>query len=114
MAGIDKLRTANYSDYNDLRLWCLRNAPRLLMDFYEPFLSYSEWYSLQEMRHKKICSKDKKDMEVEEVPLIISCFLSNTNKYLYWHCPLDFIREYLEKQCGYKKANWFVKLFWRK
>lgn len=26
---------------------------------------------------------------------------------------MDFVREYLETQCGYKKANWFVKLFWK-
>lgn len=113
MAGISKLRTDNYSDYNEFRLWCLRNAPQLLMDFCEPCLSYGEWYSLQEKMYKKICSKDKKDVEIEEMSLIIAHFLSHEDKYLYWHCPLDFVREYLETQCGFKKANWYVKLFWK-
>ena len=114
MAGIDKLRTSHYGDYNDLRLWCIKHKPELLNSFYEPFMSYGEWYSLQEQQHKRICSKEKKDIEIEEMSLIIAHFFSHEDKYLYWHCPLDFIRQYLEKQCGYKKANWFIKLFWRK
>ena len=112
MAGIDKLRTDNYSDYNYFRLWCIKNNPELLNNFYEPFLSYSEWYSLQEKMYKKIYGMDKKDIKLE-MSLIIAHFFSHEDKYLYWHCPIPFIREYLEIQCGYKKANWFVKLFWK-
>jgi hypothetical protein len=112
MAGIDKLRTNSYGDYNDFRIWCIKNKPKLLNSFYEPFLSYIEWDSLQKETYR-ICSKNKKDTEVKEISLIITHFSSNEDKYLYWHCPLDFIREYLETQCGYKKANWFVKLFWK-
>lgn len=110
MAGISKLRTNNYSDYNEFRLWCLRNAPQLLMDFCEPCLSYWEWYWLQKEEYRKM---RRIDIEAEEISLVIAGFLSNTDKYLYWHCPLDFVREYLETQCGYKKASWFVKLFWK-
>lgn len=109
MARISKLKTDNYSDYNEFRLWCLRNAPKLLMDFYEPFLSYSEWDSLQKRQRKHFFTEPR----CFETKLVIACFLSNTDKYLYWHCPLDFVREYLETQCGYKKVNWFVKLFWK-
>lgn len=105
MAAIDKLRTSNYGDYNEFRIWCIKNKPSLLNSFYEPFLSYGEWEQLQ--RNKvKIFGNDAK--------LIIASFLTYEDKYLYWHCPLEFIREYLENQCGFKKANWFVKLFWRK
>lgn len=104
MAAIDKLRTNNYGDYNEFRIWCIKHRPELLYSFYEPFLSYGEWEQLQ--RNKvKIFGDDAK--------LIITSFFTYEDKYLYWHCPLEFIREYLETQCGFKKANWFVKLFWK-
>lgn len=107
MAGIDKLRTSNYGDYNELRLWCIKHSPSLLNNFYEPFLSYREWEQLQKKQSKNTDYGN-------DAKLIIASFLSHEDKYLYWHCPLEFVREYLETQCGYKKANWFVKLFWRK
>lgn len=106
MAGIDKLRTSNYGDYNELRLWCLNHKPSLLNSFYEPFLSYGEWEQLQKKQSKNTDYGN-------DAKLIIASFLSHEDKYLYWYCPLEFVREYLETQCGYKKANWFVKLFWK-
>lgn len=109
MAAIDKLHTSNYGDYNELRLWCIKHKPSLLSSFYEPFLSYGEWDKLQTQYQKKIGDKD----DVINIQMIIAHFLSHEDRYLYWHCPIPFIREYLEAQCGYKKANWFVKLFWR-
>lgn len=109
MAAIGKLRTDSYGDYDDFRIWCIKNKPSLLYSFYEPFLSYGEWDKLQTQYQKKIGDKDG----VINRQMIIAHFLSNDDKYLYWHCPLEFIREYLETQCGYKKANWFVKLFWK-
>lgn len=114
MAGIDKLRTSNYSDYNEFRLWCIKNKPELLNSFYEPFMSYGEWEQLQQNIRNKYPHAEDDGIEYYDKRLIIAHFHSHEDKYLYWHCPLDFIREYLEKQCGYKKANWFVKLFWRK
>lgn len=110
MAGIDKLRTSDYREYNELRIWCIKHKPELLNSFFEPFLSYGEWDKLQTQYQKKISDKD----DVINIQMIIAHFLSHEDRYLYWHCPLEFIREYLETQCGYKKANWFVKLFWRK
>ena len=107
----DKLRTSNYRDYNEFRIWCIKNKPSLLNSFYEPFLSYGEWNELQTQYQKKICEFFKDNVDI---PMIIAHFLPHESRYLYWHCPLDFIREYLKTQCGYKKANWFVKLFWRK
>lgn len=109
MAAIDKLRTNNYGEYNEFRIWCIKNKPSLLYSFYEPFLSYGEWDKLQTQYQKKIGDKDG----VINSQMIIAHFLYHEDKYLYWHCPLEFIREYLETQCGYKKANWLVKLFWK-
>ena len=107
MAAIDKLHLDNYGDYNEFRIWCIKHRPELLYSFYEPFLSYGEWEQLQKKQSK---TTDYGNY----TKLTIASFLTYEDKYLYWHCPLEFIREYLETQCGYKKANWFVKLFWRK
>jgi hypothetical protein len=109
MAGIDKLRTSNYRDYNEYRLWCIKHKPSLLDSFYEPFLSYSEW----EEKQKKQWEHFKDAPFYFETELAVASFFSDTDNYLYWHCPLEFVREYLETQCGFKKANWFVKLFWK-
>jgi hypothetical protein len=108
MAAIDKLRTNSYGDYNDFRIWCIKNKPSLLNNFYEPFLSYGEWDKLQ-TQYQKIGNKDG----VINRQMIIAHFSFNDDKYLYWHCPLEFIREYLETQCGFNKPNWFIKLFWK-
>ena len=107
MAGIDKLRTSNYSDYNEFRLWCIKNKPSLLYNVYDASLSYETWVKMQ-------ATKSKNTDYGDDTKLVIAHFTYKQDKYLYWHCPLDFIREYLEVQCGYKKANWFIKLFWRK
>lgn len=106
MAGIDKLRTSNFSNYNELRLWCIKHKPSLLSNFYEPFMSYGGWIALQRRQSKNTDYGD-------DAKIIIAHFYFKQDRWLYWHCPLDFVREYLENQCGYKKANWFVKLFWK-
>lgn len=93
MAAIDKLRVKFYYQREELIIWCIKHNPSLLSNIYQPFdLSYKDWNEWQEE---------------------IASFSYKQDRYLYWHCPLDFIREYLETQCGYKKANWFVKLFWK-
>jgi hypothetical protein len=101
MAGISKLRLKYYGDFKELVVWCIKHNPSLLDNIYEPFMSVSDWYELQ-------CE----DMDSWK-KLVVADFSTSQDRWLYWHCPLDFIREYLETQCGYKKANWFVKLFWR-
>lgn len=106
MAGIDKLRTSNYGDYNEFRIWCIKHKSSLLHSFYEPFVSYGEWEQLQNRQSKNTDYGD-------DANLIIAHFLSHEDRYLYWRCHIPFIRKYLETQCGYKKANWFVKLFWK-
>ena len=106
MAAIDKLRCRYYSDFKDFVVWCMIYKPSLLNNFYYPFTSSTEWDNWQ-----KECSTNTD--YGDDRALTIASFRFNQDKYLYWHCPLDFVREYLETQCGYKKANWFVKLFWK-
>ena len=91
MAAIDKLY-ANFWDYRDFIVWCIIYKPSLLKNMYDPFRP--AW-----------------DKPTGERP--IANFSHKQDRYLYWHCPLDFVREYLREQCGYKD-NWFVKLFWKK
>lgn len=106
MGAINKLRCRYYSDFIDFVVWCITYKPSLLNNFYYPFISCTEWYNWQ-----KKCSTNTDYGDDRELPIAIFTFTED--KYLYWHCPLDFVREYLETQCGYKKANWFVKLFWK-
>lgn len=103
MAAIDKLYLKYYSDHKDFVIWCIQHKPSLLNNFYNPFITRNEWDKWQE----EISSETK----LKKLP--VANFRFKQDKYLYWHCPLDFVREYLENQCGYKKANWFIKLFWK-
>lgn len=91
MAAIDKLY-ANFGDYREFIVWYIIHKPSLLKNMYDPFKP--TWYK-----------------PTQEQP--IAHFSHKQDRYLYWHCPLDFVREYLREQCGYKD-NWFVKLFWKK
>lgn len=44
----------------------------------------------------------------------IANFSFDDDLILKWHCPLPFVREYLQKQCGVNpKWEWFYKLFWK-
>ena len=106
MATNDKLRCRYYSDFKDFVVWCITYKPSLLNNFYNPFMSSIEWYHWQkEYSMNNNCMGDAK--------LPIANFTFKQDKYLYWHCPIKFGREYFKTQCGYKKANWFVKLFWK-
>lgn len=49
---------------------------------------------------------------IEKVTLLIANFSCKEDKYLLWHCPIEEVREYLTKQCGYKE-RWYYKLFFK-
>lgn len=42
----------------------------------------------------------------------IANFDMNQDRWLFWHCPLDFVREYLKEQCGYKE-KWYHKIIFK-
>ena len=111
MAAIDHIWTSSWYDKMDLVLWALDHNPSLLKDIANPFESWESWVLRKQgyAERKGITNEE----DIDNIKFIIACFDSKQDKYLYWHCPLDFVREYLENQCGYKKANWFVKLFWK-
>jgi hypothetical protein len=54
----------------------------------------------------------KKTTYIENLTLRITNFSCEEDKYLLWHCPIEEVREYLTKQCGYKE-RWYYKLFFK-
>lgn len=42
----------------------------------------------------------------------VANFTLKQDRWLFWHCPLDFIRNYLIEQCGYKE-KWYHKLLFK-
>lgn len=55
--------------------------------------------------------KDKSTY-IENIDLPITNFPCKEDRYLLWHCPIEEVREYLTKQCGYKE-RWYYKLFFK-
>ena len=106
MAAIDKLRVVSYYERETLIIWCITHRPQLLGSIFSVFDCGIKDF-------KKIQRDLMRQGNTENLPKVaIASFSRKEDQYLYWHCPLDFIREYLHEQCGYKD-NWFVKLFWK-
>ena len=53
-----------------------------------------------------------KQTYLENIALPVTNFSCKEDKYLLWHCPIEEVREYLTKQCGYKE-RWYYKLFFK-
>ena len=107
MAAIDKLRVESYYERETLIIWCITHRPQLLGSIYSVFDCGIKDF-------KKIQRDLMRQGDTDNLPKVaIASFSRKEDSYLYWHCPLDFVREYLHEQCGYKD-NWFVKLFWRR
>jgi hypothetical protein len=49
---------------------------------------------------------------IENIELSVANFSCKEDRYLLWHCPIEEVREYLTKQCGYKE-RWYYKLFFK-
>lgn len=49
---------------------------------------------------------------IEDTTLPMTNFSCKEDRYLLWHCPIEEVREYLTKQCGYKE-RWYYKLFFK-
>ena len=100
------MRASLYHERERFIIWCIKHNPDLLNSVFQPFsLSLKEWQEEQRAADARY--------HTNGTPLPIASFSVEEVNYLYWHCPLYFVREYLHKQWGYKD-NWFVKLFWKK
>ena len=49
---------------------------------------------------------------IANISLPMTNFSCKEDRYLLWHCPIEEVREYLTKQCGYKE-RWYYKLFFK-
>ena len=49
---------------------------------------------------------------IENIELPITNFGFKQDRYLKWHCPLDFVRDYLHENCGIKE-RWYYKYFFK-
>lgn len=106
MAAIDKLRVESYYEREALIIWCITHRPQLLGSIFSVFDCGIKDF-------KKIQRDLMRQGNTDNLPKVaIASFSRKEDSYLYWHCPLVFVREYLREQCGYKD-NWFVKLFWK-
>lgn len=115
MAGINRIYAKWHSDKVDLVYWVIKNKPSYLHNLIVPFDNYDDWIECKQYyaRMGGVKLIPENGDEIDNIKLPIASFNTKEDRYLYWHCPLEFVREYLETQCGYKKANWFVKLFWK-
>lgn len=48
----------------------------------------------------------------EEYAIPVTNTPPSVDRKLLWICPIPFVRDYLEKNCGYK-TKWYHKIFWR-
>lgn len=48
----------------------------------------------------------------EDIKIAVTCFTTEQDRWLFWHCPLYFIRDYLYEQCGYKE-KWYHKYIFK-
>jgi hypothetical protein len=63
--------------------------------------------------HLQLCDNlANKELYLENITLPVTNFSCKEDKYLLWHCPIEEVREYLTKQCGYKE-RWYYKLFFK-
>lgn len=121
MAAIDKLHFRDWEEFVEFRIWCIQYKPDLLLNFYSPFMSWSEWDDAKKSTvhslSKIIDSPDKDSVAylnglVEDIAIPCCNFRFDQDRFLLWHCPLPFIRDYLYNQCGYKH-HWYYELFFK-
>ena len=103
----DKKTCDNYHQYfsniESLKQYYLQVDIKLPLEQLEHEVEeHLQWY-------KKL---NNKTTYIANVALLIANFSCKEDKYLLWHCPIEEVREYLTKQCGYKE-RWYYKLFFK-
>ena len=74
-----------------------------------PEINRESFYNAMLEEAKKL--KDKIEY-ICNVKIPIACFTIKQDQYLFWHCPLPFIRKYLIEQCGYEE-KWYHKILFK-
>ena len=60
-------------------------------------------------QHDKLSNKN---YYISDLDILTACFTSKQDTWLKWHCPLEFVRQYLKDNCGMKE-HWYYKLFFK-
>ena len=87
----------------------------LLRERYKKLGCYPSLEQLEEEVASILTEVEKlknKTAYIENITLPITNFSCKEDRYLLWHCPIEEVREYLIKQCGYKE-RWYYKLFFK-
>lgn len=92
------------------------HAINKLIDYYKSWGDFdaSSIHSDEEIdeiyeQHEKLSDKE---LYISDIELPIACFTSKQDTWLKWHCPIEFVRQYLKANCGMKE-HWYYKLFFK-
>lgn len=92
-----------YANIESLKQYYLQVDIKLPLEQLERKVEeHLQWY-------KKL---NNKTTYIENITLPITNFSCKEDRYLLWHCPIEEVREYLTKQCGYKE-RWYYRLFFK-
>lgn len=83
---------------------------------YKDGVGYNCSYEQAKEEAEDVLAKYNKTFDeiLEDTYIPVAAFPFSVDKKLKWICPLPFVREYLQKQCGVKKnREWLYRLFWR-
>jgi hypothetical protein len=99
-----ELNHVNFSSIESLKEYYLTKS-----NYIAPLVQLAKEVS----EHLQLCDElANKDLYLKNITLSITNFSCKEDKYLLWHCPIEEVREYLTKQCGYKE-RWYYKLFFK-
>ena len=87
-----------------------------MMDYYK---SFDDFYITRVHPDEEVdyLYKQKKELSnknfyILDIGLPIARFTLKQDTWLKWHCPLEFVRQYLKDNCGMKE-HWYYKLFFK-
>ena len=94
-----------------------KHALKKMIDFHKSFgnLNIKIIHDLNEEIDDIYAMKkalNDKNLFVCDINIPIACFKFSQDRWLKWHCPLSFIRQYLKDNCGMKE-HWYYKLFFK-
>ena len=93
-----------------------KHAINKMMEYYKSFDDFDitrvhPYEEVDYLREQKERLKDK-DLYISDVELPIARFTLKQDMWLKWHCPLEFVRQYLKDNCGMKE-HWYYRLFFK-
>lgn len=115
----------SYQDWEQRKEDAYNNQKEIVNNFFTTYPTLSDYQDAYknymtdiEAKHdwnNMVALKEKLEDEWEykdNISFPIARFTLKQDRWLFWHCPLDFIREYLIEQCGYKE-KWYHKILFK-